>query len=49
LFDLDFPTPLYVKGGWGDFTTGLENPPLTPLFKDELYTHLTQRPYKGLI
>ena len=25
--------PLYLKGGWGDFTNGLENLPLIPLFK----------------
>jgi hypothetical protein len=31
-----FGQPPFTKGGWGDFTKGSENPPLSPFSKGEV-------------
>jgi hypothetical protein len=34
-FHFFFGQPPFAKGGWGDFTKGSENPPLSPFSKGE--------------
>ena len=39
----DEHAPLSLKGGWGDFMNGVENPPPSPFSKGEVMLSLDQR------